>query len=47
MIITAKKHPEIKLHRLQKIQILTFGSLVHQSNSFQEVPKLKQVLEKN
>ena len=33
-ILTEKKHPEIKLQRLRKIRILTFGSLVHQINSF-------------
>ena len=26
MILTGKKHPKIKLQRLQKIQIWTFGS---------------------
>ena len=29
-ILTGKKHPKIKLQRLQKIQMLAFGSLVHQ-----------------
>ena len=33
-ILTEKKHPKIKLQRLRKIRILTFGSLVHQTNSF-------------
>ena len=33
-ILTGKKHPKIKLQRLQKIQIWTFGLLVHQINSF-------------
>ena len=33
-ILIGKKHPKIKLQRLRKIQILTFGSLVHQINSF-------------
>ena len=33
-ILTGKKHPKIKLQRLQKIRILTFGSLVHQINTF-------------
>ena len=33
-ILTRKKHPKIKLQRLQKIRIWTFGSLVHQINSF-------------
>ena len=46
-ILTGKKHPKIKLQRLQKIQILTFGSLVQQINSFQEVLKLEQTFQKN
>ena len=46
-ILTGKKHPKIKLQRLQKIRICTFGSLVHQINSFQEVLKLKQISQKN
>ena len=33
-ILTGKRHPKIKLQRLRKIQIWTFGSLVHQINSF-------------
>ena len=33
-ILTGKKHPKVKLQRLRKIRILTFGSLVHQINSF-------------
>ena len=33
-ILTGKKHPKIKLQRLRKIRIWTFGSLVHQINSF-------------
>ena len=41
-IFTGKKHPKIKLQRLRKIRILTFGSLVRQSNSFQQVLKLEQ-----
>ena len=32
-ILTGEKYPEIKLQRLQKIPIWTFGSLVHQINS--------------
>ena len=32
-ILTGKKHRQIKLQRLQKVGILTFGSLVHQINS--------------
>ena len=45
-ILTWKKHPKIKLQRLRKIQMLTFGSLVHQINSFQEVLKLEQIFQK-
>ena len=33
-ILTGKKHPKIKFQRLRKIRISTFGSLVHQINSF-------------
>ena len=33
-ILTGKMYPKIKLQRLRKIRILTFGSLVHQINSF-------------
>ena len=33
-IRTGKKHPKIKLQHLQKIRIWTFGSLLHQINSF-------------
>ena len=32
--LTGKKYPKIKLQCLQKIRIWTFGSLVHQINSF-------------
>ena len=46
-ILTGKKHPEIKLQRLRKLRILTFGSLVHQINSFQEVLKMEQIFQKN
>ena len=46
-ILTGKKHPKIKLQRLQKMQIWTFGSLVHQINFFQEVLKLEQIFQKN
>ena len=42
-----KKHPKTKLQRLRKIQILIFGSLVHQINSFQEVLELEQIFQKN
>ena len=33
-ILTGKKHPKIKLQRLRKIRLWTFGSLVHQINTF-------------
>ena len=33
-ILTGKKHPKIKLQRLRKIRIWTFGSLLYQINSF-------------
>ena len=45
-ILTGKKHPKIKLQRLRKIRIGTFGLLVHEINSFQEVLKLKQIFQK-
>ena len=45
-IITGKNHPQIKLQRLQKVWIWTFGSLVHWINSLWEVLKLKQKLQK-
>ena len=38
--------PKIKLQRLRKIRILTFGSFVHQINSFQEFVKLEQIFPK-
>ena len=46
-ILTWKKHPKIKLLRLQKIRIWTLGSFVHQINSFYELLKLKQLFKKN
>ena len=46
-ILAGKKHPKIKLQHLQKIQILTFVSLVHQIKSFQDVLKLKEIFKKN
>ena len=46
-ILTGKKHPKIKLQYLGKLWIWTFGSLVHQINSFQEALKLKQIFQKN
>ena len=33
-ILTGKEHPKIKLQRVRKIRIWTFGSLVHQIKSF-------------
>ena len=33
-ILIGKKHPKIKLQRLRKIRMWTFGLLVHQINSF-------------
>ena len=33
-ILAGKKHPKIKLQRLRKIRIWTFGLLVHQINYF-------------
>ena len=46
-ILTGKKHPEIKLQRLQKRRIWTFGLLVHKINSIKEVLKLKQIFQQN
>ena len=46
-ILTGKKHHKIELQRLQKIRIWTFGLLVHQNCSFQEVLKLEQIFRKN
>ena len=46
-ILTSKKHPKIKLQRLRKIRIWTFGSLIHQINSFEEVLKVEQIFQKN
>ena len=45
-ILTEKKHPKVKLQRLRKIGIWTFGSLVHQINSFYNILKLEQIFEK-
>ena len=45
-ILSEKKHCQIKLQRLQKVQIWTFGSLVHQINSLEEVLKLKKIFSK-
>ena len=47
-ILTAKKHRQIKLQRLQKVQIwASLGSLEHQINSLKEVLKLKENFHKN
>ena len=46
-ILKGKEHPKIKLQPLRKIRILTFRSLVHQINSFQEVLVLEQIFQKN
>ena len=45
-ILTGKKHSKIKLQRLPKIRIWTFGSLVYQINTFEEVLKLEQIFQK-
>ena len=41
-MLTGKKHHQIKLWCLHKVQIWAFGSLVHQTNLSLEVLKLKQ-----
>ena len=46
-ILKGKKHAKINLQRLRKIRIWTFGSLVHQINSYIEVLKLQQIFQKN
>ena len=46
-ILTGKKHCQIKLQLLQKVQIWAFGFLVQQINSLWEVLKLKQNFRKN
>ena len=46
-ILTGKNRPKIKLQCLRKIRTWTFGSLVHQVNSFQEVLELKQIFQRN
>ena len=45
--IHRKKHGQIKLQCLQKVQIWEIGLLVHQINSLQEVLKLKHNFQKN
>ena len=47
MILTGKKHPKIKLQCFRKMRTWTFGSLVHQIDSFQEALKLKQIFQKD
>ena len=42
-----KKHRQMKLQRLQKVQIWAFGLLIQQIDSLQEVLKLKQNFQKN
>ena len=39
---TGKEHRQIKLQRLQKVGIWTFGSLVNQINFLKEFLKVKQ-----
>ena len=46
-ILTGKRHRQVKPQRLQKVRIWTFGLLVHQINSLQEVLKLKLNFQKN
>ena len=41
-ILTGKKHRQIKLQRLQKVQIWASGLLVHQINSLEQVLKLQK-----
>ena len=42
-----KKHRHVKLQRLHKVRIWTFGLLAYQINSSEEVLKLKQNFQKN
>ena len=46
-ILTGKNHRQVKLQRLQKVQIWAFELLIKQINSFLEVLKLKQNFQKN
>ena len=46
-ILTEKKHRQMELQCLQKVQIWAFGLLVQQINSLYEVLKLKQNFQKN
>ena len=45
-ILTGKKHRQIKLQRLHKVRIWTFGMLIYQINYLYEVLKLKQNFQK-
>ena len=44
---TEKKHLQMKLQRLRKVWICTFGLLIHLINSFEESVTLKQNFQKN
>ena len=46
-ILTGKKHRQIKLQRLHKVRIWTFGTLIYEINYLYEVLKLKQNFQKN
>ena len=46
-ILTGKKHHQIRLQRLQQVQIWVFELLAQQINSLQEVLKLKHSFRKN
>ena len=47
MILTRKKHRQIKLQHFQKVHIWVLALLVHQIKPLQEVLKLKQNFQKN
>ena len=47
MILTGKKHRQIKFQRLRKVQIWPCGLLVPQINPLDEVLKLKQNVQKS
>ena len=46
-ILTGKKYRQMKLQRIQKVEIWAFGSLVYQMNSLKVVLKLKENFQKN
>ena len=46
MVLTGKKHRQIKFQYLQRVRIWAFGSLVHEINLLQEVLKQKFFLKK-